>query len=88
MPVAVTLNVALLPEHKVCGVVGCVVIATTWLTFNIASFDVTGEHGLVPDTTTLYVPASLVDTLVSVSVALVAPDMFPPLVKLVVPFLH
>jgi hypothetical protein len=81
------LNIALPPVHLV-NEAGWELIAIAWFTARTALFDVTGEHGASPLTTTLYEPASATATPFRVNVDVVAPEIFPVFVKLINPFLH
>ncbi len=87
VPDAVTENVALPPVHLVTDT-GCELIATISFTVRTAPDEVAEAHGDNPFTITLYIPASPTVVFESVNTELVAPEMFPPLLKLVVPFLH
>ena len=52
VPVAVTESTTVFPEQVTTGC-GCEVMETFWFTTSAALFEVTGEHGEVPETTTL-----------------------------------
>ena len=67
---------------------GCEIIATAVFTIKTELFEVTGEQGLVPLTTIVYVAASDELIFVSVSVLVFEPEILPPLTKGVDPFLH
>ena len=76
-------------EAQVPKLAGCVPMVTARLITRVALFEVTDPQGALPVITTLkFVAASAVVTLLNVKVAVVAPDIFPALIRLVVPFLH
>ena len=77
----------MLPVH-LTSETGWLLIATASLTINAVEFEVTGLQGDTPFTMTSYVPASVMLVFDNVNVADVAPDILPPFVRFVAPFLH